>query len=156
MSLAESAFKALNRNIAACIYCMVTEEVSGVAFFKFGISRNPLSRVSEVQTGCPVPIVEVLMLPAISRREAMNVEQATHMLLAKYKTSGEWFRFELADPEHKKDFNGALKMAAAGCRAKGWKRASATSKAKAETKPGEFQCSPRTAMAMMLASGVRF
>lgn len=96
------------------LYCMVTADQGGKAFFKFGVSSSPTSRIDSVQTGCPVRIVEILFLPGFSRRAAQNAEREIHSMLAAYRSSGEWFCFDLADLKHKADFNAALKY---GCKA---------------------------------------
>lgn len=111
MSLAQSHTRQFaKQSLRFSVYCMVTEDLGGFSYFKFGISESPTSRMAAVQTGCPMKIVEILFLPGFSRREAQSAEADIHLALAEHRSSGEWFKFDLTNQEHKAAFNAALKL----------------------------------------------
>lgn len=87
------------------LYVMVGDGGGSTRYFKIGVARNLLNRVREVQTGCPVPITQVLSADMLTRRLALRAEKEMHAGLAGYRSSGEWFVFDMANATHKADFN---------------------------------------------------
>jgi len=83
-----------------CVYMMIAETCCGDSFCKIGITGDLATRVSGVQTGCPMPITDVayMDLPGGRCREA---EKMFHQRLARYHTQGEWFRLNFQNTEHK-------------------------------------------------------
>jgi len=105
------------------IYVMVADpgDDSPWRYFKVGYSSRLLSRISAVQTGCPMPITAVMNVPLPDWREARNVENRLHGLLLGYRVSGEWFKFNMTDPEQKEDFGHACRTALTPVLGEGWK-----------------------------------
>jgi hypothetical protein len=56
---------------------------------KIGYSQNPVSRVREMQTGCPAPLKLYATVPA-----TMEEERRLHAAFMPLHIHGEWFRFE--------------------------------------------------------------
>ena len=83
-----------------CVYMMIADACCGYSFCKIGVTGDLASRVSAVQTGCPMPITDVafLELPPGRHRSA---EAMFHQHLRAFHTQGEWFRMNLSDPAHK-------------------------------------------------------
>lgn len=86
-----------------CLYMMVVDAGDGTSFCKIGITGDLDKRVRGVQTGCPLPITEVAYLE-IGPNQLRGAERLFHDKLAKYQSSGEWFRFNFADTSQKADF----------------------------------------------------
>lgn len=103
---------ALNR-LGWVVYVMVAPSDGAAVYLKIGVTQDLPKRVGAVQTGCPIQIDELLYHKALTRESALAIERAMHAELLAYRTSGEWFRFLLDDPQHKREFNGALKIATA-------------------------------------------
>lgn len=57
-------------------------------FVKIGTSTDVLSRLSGVQTGCPIEC-QIVGLAAGGR----DIERALHEMFAPHRTYGEWFRY---------------------------------------------------------------
>lgn len=89
------------------LYVMIAPGVDGLAHFKIGVTCEPMNRPLNVQTGCPFKITEVLFLDMYLEPIARKAEAALHVQLSDYRTSGEWFVFDTADPRHKEDFASA-------------------------------------------------
>lgn len=66
------------------IYFILAE---GVDMVKIGKSRKPLSRMKEMQVGCPVPLRLLLTV-----RANHSTERHLHAILAEHHSHGEWFR----------------------------------------------------------------
>jgi hypothetical protein len=74
-------------------------------FYKVGISKNPISRLSELQTGCPFKLI---LIGTWYFREPSKMEKYIHLDLKKsgVHERGEWFRFEEKEiNEFKKELN---------------------------------------------------
>lgn len=75
------------------VYAMVTELHGGGRFVKFGVSRNPLQRVVEVQCGCPIRIETIIWASLPSEAMAYQIETLIHAEHKADHCSGEWFRW---------------------------------------------------------------
>lgn len=91
------------------LYVLVAPAGGTEMCFKVGISADFRKRRREVQTGCPFPITEILHVTMASCSNARDAERYMHGRLSPYKSSGEWFLFDTANPAHKADFNAAAK-----------------------------------------------
>lgn len=92
------------------LYAMIADPGdSEVRYFKIGISSEVGPRIASIQCGCPMPITQVLTTACRSRDSAYRCEQRMHALLAEYRSSGEWFRFDMSNPTHKAAFHAAAK-----------------------------------------------
>lgn len=88
------------------LYVMVADSGdSEVRYFKIGISDNVASRVASVQTGCPIPITQVMTLSVGGRSKARSAEKNLHRVMQEFRTCGEWFKFDLSRQDHKDAFN---------------------------------------------------
>lgn len=64
------------------------------AYIKIGVAQNPLNRLNELQTGCPVRLELVHACPVLSKMHAYSLEGKLHDELAKFKINRggtEWF-----------------------------------------------------------------
>lgn len=77
-----------------CVYAIVTQPLGGARFVKFGVTVNMTNRISELQTGCPLPFGRVWYMVCPCRRDAELVEAALHVEHAQQSTVGEWFAIE--------------------------------------------------------------
>lgn len=89
-----------------CLYMMVADAGDGSRYCKIGFTGDLDKRVRAVQTGCPMPITEVAYLDLAFGRLRL-AESQFHSKLAKYRSSGEWFRLDFNNPDHKADFSRA-------------------------------------------------
>lgn len=103
------------------IYVLITAPVESASFFKVGATKNIGKRINALQTGCPLPIGEFLYHKALSRESAFAVERAMHEAMRDHRSSGEWFRFDVSDPEHKALFNEVLQIAGKRSPGYAWK-----------------------------------
>ena len=90
------------------VYAAVAPMTAGCKFVKVGYSEGLLSRMRSVQTGCPVPIAEVSYVRVFSADQARNIESAIHLLMAEFRSSGEWFKFDLSSPRDLKAWRSAI------------------------------------------------
>jgi hypothetical protein len=61
-------------------------------FIKIGFtSRSITSRARQVQTGCPIPIEEIMFFRYENKQDALNDEKRLHQDLKQHHTHGEWF-----------------------------------------------------------------
>lgn len=58
---------------------------------KVGLTSNLERRISEIQTGNPLPVNLVGWFPCENRAEAASLEKEIHALLHRHRMSGEWF-----------------------------------------------------------------
>lgn len=82
------------------VYMMTADAGGGFSFCKIAITTDMAKRVKAVQTGCPMPITDIAYLD-VPQGRPRPIEKMFHDELRKYHTHGEWFRFNLSDPEHK-------------------------------------------------------
>ncbi len=68
-------------------------------YVKVGMSEDPYSRVSQIQTGCPMKFTKAGMVKCPTRDRAKAIEKAIHADLEPYRSMGEWFRFDWADAD---------------------------------------------------------
>lgn len=66
-------------------------------FVKVGRARNITQRISQIQCGCPLEIVPVVMFGSFREKDAGSIERDLHQRMASHKSYGEWF---LCDPEN--------------------------------------------------------
>lgn len=81
-----------------CLYVLglrVGSEVKGPC--KVGIAKRPGLRRSELQTGCPWPIVPLMLIRFPRRLAAAEFEQYFHEHYGHHRTSGEWIGLEPQD-----------------------------------------------------------
>lgn len=64
---------------------------------KVGLSRNPLNRLAQMQTGVPEELRFHYLCILPSREAAMKMEAAIHKKLAHRRVRGEWFRIDAED-----------------------------------------------------------
>lgn len=103
------------------LYVFVAGESRAETFFKIGISSAVDKRAAQLQTGCPIPLKEVLVVNLWSMAAARSAEQAMHHKLAAFRSHGEWFRFDLTDRLHKEAFNDAAKEVLDMWASPGWR-----------------------------------
>src|SRR5690606_2590389 len=65
-------------------------------------------RLPSIQTGCPVQIGDVAYARMRDVDMARRAEALIHTVMKPYRSQGEWFRFDLDDPEHKRVWDGAI------------------------------------------------
>lgn len=58
-------------------------------FLKIGYSKDPIKRISELQTGNPVKLKLIGVLPGTYETEKM-----IHRVLSKFRVEGEWFKVQ--------------------------------------------------------------
>ena len=59
---------------------------------KIGVSKNPESRLKQLQTSCGEKLSIVARLPFKSRKQAFEFEKILHIKFSKYRIGGEWFK----------------------------------------------------------------
>lgn len=82
--------------------------IPGHKFLKVGHSRELINRLASIQTGCPVQIGDVAYARLASIDAACNAERLVHKAMAKHASQGEWFKFDMGDPEHVRVWRGAI------------------------------------------------
>jgi muconolactone delta-isomerase len=122
------------------LYAMIADPGEGsYRYFKIGISSSVEGRIANIQIGCPMPIAQIMTVECRTKDMARACEQRMHSLLHSYRTSGEWFRFDMDDKTHKEAFHGAAKIALDYELLPGWKweltDLDAFRQYKAETRP---------------------
>lgn len=103
------------------LYVIVAGDSRSESFFKIGISSAVDKRAAQLQTECPIPLKEVLVVKLWSMAAARSAEQAMHQKLEAFRSHGEWFRFDLTDPAHKVAFNEAARETLDLWAGAGWK-----------------------------------
>lgn len=61
---------------------------------KIGYGKSPRSRLKQLQTGNPERL-EILHTVEVSDKQARLVEKSSHVILAEYRLTGEWFDVDL-------------------------------------------------------------
>lgn len=90
------------------VYVAVAPMEDGNAFVKVGVTACPDSRIQAIMTGCPLSIEHVRFYRTGRRAVSFRIEHGIHHALTAYHSSGEWFRFDMSDKEHKKALWGAV------------------------------------------------
>lgn len=94
------------------VYVMAAPERDGWTYFKVGRSVDVSKRFGPVQTGCPLKITNVWILPTWDLGASQRLEKKLHETLAEFGSWGEWFHMDTSNPSHKKAMNDAFSMAA--------------------------------------------
>ena len=87
--------------IEGCVlYLVACEETeSDVQYIKIGLARNIKKRINGLATGCPLKIKKAMYFCVGGYGRTWKLEQDTHKEFAKFRATGEWFRFK--DKEEK-------------------------------------------------------
>ena len=99
----------MNRLLNCYLYALVAPAEGSLCHFKIGISTDPLKRFSSIQTGCPVPISEMIYVEMGLAEVARLAEKELHARFSERRTTGEWFIFDTAKPADKQAFNGTMR-----------------------------------------------
>lgn len=67
----------------------------GYGSIKIGVSDDPETRLSHLQTGAEKPLRLIAKFPMSSRAEAFAVEKEVHERFAHLRLTGEWFKKRL-------------------------------------------------------------
>jgi hypothetical protein len=105
-----SGAKTLGRIYGCFVYLILCQDADCV-FIKAGRSVNPLKRLSELLTGCPLEPGIMAVCELASDRFAKTAEKALHAAFARWHHRAEWFRVPLAD---KQMFNACRRIALDG------------------------------------------
>jgi hypothetical protein len=91
------------------VYAAIAEfGLPGTKFVKVGHTHELVDRLAGIQTGCPVQIGDVAYAKLRSLEAAREAERLIHRAMQGYRSQGEWFRFNLDDPEHGRVWRGAI------------------------------------------------
>lgn len=71
------------------IYIIGSSETPAVC--KIGLAKDPAKRLSQLQTGHPMPLKIWHTFHCQSREMALHREQKAHKLFSQHRMSGEWF-----------------------------------------------------------------
>lgn len=77
------------------VYLIACRNESSV-YIKIGRSSNLVSRIRNIQTGCPMTFVKTFCITSDYKEEVMGLEKLLHMRLKKLSERGEWY---VANPE---------------------------------------------------------
>lgn len=88
-----------------CVYAMFCQEDGQQAYVKIGRSENVISRISTLRTNCPVPARFFAWVETETYGKSVTLEAKLHERFADRRSTGEWFKFNLLDPEERKYFN---------------------------------------------------
>lgn len=83
------------------VYMLLCRD-AGPIHVKIGMTDIPTQRLSALRTNIPIKPEIFAIVEVFSRKEALRLEQGLHKELKKWRTDGEWFRFEDSD---KGEFN---------------------------------------------------
>jgi hypothetical protein len=92
-----SHFLRSDGRIRGCyVYMLLCEEEQRI-YVKIGSSVDPIKRLKQLTTGCPLQpeVLAVVELPG--KQRANNLEHALHLALEQWRSSGEWFKFQQSD-----------------------------------------------------------
>lgn len=87
------------------VYAMFCRDGDGPGYVKFGLSSAISQRLSNLRVSCPIPAQWFAVVEVPTRGAAKSLESALHSVFASRRTSGEWFRFDLHEPEQMKEFS---------------------------------------------------
>lgn len=94
-----------------CLYAAFTIPGDGKTLVKVGISQAPFRRIYEVHTGSGYPVEAALWTHVGNKRQSLSIERAVRARLPEHHTRGEWYEFDMTDPEHKGRFHAVCKAA---------------------------------------------
>lgn len=89
---------------AVFLYAACTEE----GFVKVGISRTPFERIYDIHCGSPSPVRAAQWVWVGSLQCGREMERRIAKEWASRNTRGEWYRFDYALPQDKRDFHDTL------------------------------------------------
>lgn len=92
------------RIVGAYTYLLLCRDEQSI-YIKIGVTEFPERRFHQIRNGCPVNPVSLSTIHVPSRRFALKLERTLHAAMAKWRVSGEWFRFKTED---KPEFNSLL------------------------------------------------
>ncbi|WP_235567674.1 GIY-YIG nuclease family protein [Lysobacter sp. Root690] len=72
------------------VYLIACRNESSV-YIKIGRSSSLVSRIRNIQTGCPMAFVKTFCITSGYREEVMGLEKLLHMQLKKRSERGEWY-----------------------------------------------------------------
>lgn len=90
------------------VYVLAAPDGLGKTYFKVGWTTDIAKRIRALQTGCPLRIRHVWMLPLWSGGAAQSLEAILHQMLRPYHSHGEWFLMQTDNLDHKRDMNRAF------------------------------------------------
>lgn len=90
------------------VYFFLARDSDGPMYVKVGRSGNPIKRIGQVQTGCPIPIVKAGMVKCLGLEQAVKIERQFHSRLGDRKSSGEWFRFDWSKLDDRESLQAAI------------------------------------------------
>lgn len=91
------------------VYAMIAPYVGSVALVKVGVSLDPVHRLGAIASGCPLRIAHLRAYRIGTRHKAFRIEAEMHARLSAYHERGEWFRFDMADQNHKEALWGGFR-----------------------------------------------
>lgn len=92
------------------VYVFMARDGDGPMYVKIGRSDNPVMRIGNVQTGCPIRIIKAGMVKVLNIEQAKRLEAELHIALAAHSTTGEWFKFDWTNTEHRDFLSATLKV----------------------------------------------
>lgn len=141
------------------LYMFMARDGDGPMYVKIGVSEDPFSRVTQVQTGCPIRIIRAAMMKCMSRDQARKIEKAVHVDLSPFSSSGEWFRFDWSDKAQRGALNSAIECNMASVR--DWKleqidlsKAYAMKRLIEKNRRGRYRARVKRSLSIKSASGI--
>lgn len=80
--------------VARVSYVYIIRPFHGLRPVKVGMAYNPWYRITELQTGSPVPLHLHNAFPVKSREDAQSLEREFHEAFAADRLHGEWFEVD--------------------------------------------------------------
>jgi hypothetical protein len=75
------------------VYIVKTD---GLPFFKIGVAMNPASRLSALQTACPLDL-SIVGVWQVTDDQASRLEKSLHRAFKRHSVRGEWFTMSPPD-----------------------------------------------------------
>jgi hypothetical protein len=91
------------------IYALFCVPAPGETLVKIGISSIVYDRALALQTGMAYPIDVMLHARVGERNVTAHLEGQLHKAFKHRNTSGEWFKFDINNPEDKAEFHSVFK-----------------------------------------------
>jgi len=102
------AYSDFRRDMTGPVVYAAIAELGGSKFVKVGHTTELVNRMAGLQTGCPVQIGDVAYARVPTTEVAREAERLIHLAMQVYRSQGEWFCFDLSDPEHERVWRGAI------------------------------------------------